>query len=90
MCSWVRKQISKVEDNAKIIADVSFPDEKTAAVVDGTVVSYTSRVSRKPELEVLDEVYTTTRLSKEADAALAPKLSGLTLADLPTYIEGEA
>lgn len=144
MCSWVRKQVSKIEDNAKIIADVSFPDEKTAAVVDGTVVSYTSRVSRKPELEVLDEtgfvcwvaqhfpteivssvrpafltmlrdqalttgfvlgpggevcdsvrlaepvVYTQTRLAKGADDVLAPKLSGLKLADLPTYIEGES
>lgn len=144
MCSWVRKQISKIEDNAKVIADVAFPEEKTAAVVDGKVVSYTSRVSRKPELEVLDDVnfvgwvaqyfpseivssvrpafltmlrdealstgfilgpggevcdyarlaeavvYTTTRLVKEADAVLAPKLSALSLADLPTYIEGES
>jgi hypothetical protein len=54
MCSWVRRQISKIEDSAKVVADVSFPDEKTAAVVDETVVAYTSRVSRKPELEIHD------------------------------------
>lgn len=144
MCSWVRKQISKVEDRAKIAADVTYADEKAAAVIDDTVVAYTSRVSRKPELEILDDLgfvtwvaehypteivstvrpafqamlrdqalttgfilgpggevcefakladpveYTTTRLVKDADTVLAPKLSGLTLADLPAYIEGEA
>lgn len=142
MCSWVRKQVSIIEDAAKVAADVTYADEKMAGVVDGTVVSYTSRVSRKPELEVLDEtgfvawvdehypteivssvrpafvtmlrdqalttgfvigpggevcdavrlgdptVYTQTRLVKDAEGVLAPKLSALTLADLPTYIEG--
>lgn len=55
MCAWVKRHISKIEDRAKTVADVTFPDEKTAAVVNDTVVAYTSRVSRKPELKILDE-----------------------------------
>ncbi len=48
MCAWVKKRISKIEEHAKLVADVSFPDEKTAADVDGTVVAYTSRLTRRP------------------------------------------
>lgn len=57
MCSLVKKRISKIEDAAKAVADVSFPDEKTAAVIGDTVVGYTSRVSRRPAepFAVLDE-----------------------------------
>lgn len=141
MCAWVKKQVGKIEEKAKAEADVTFPEEKTAGVVDGTVVSYTSRVSRKPELKILDDgafvawvaeyypteimpairpaflaelkeraievgavissdgevceaveldepiVYTTTRLTKDADATLQPLLS-MPLVDLPAYIEG--
>lgn len=54
MCAWVRKHIAKIEDSAKADADVSMPEEKSAAVVGDTVVAYTSRISRKPELKVTD------------------------------------
>jgi hypothetical protein len=55
MCSWARKRLAEVEDRAKTAADVAFPDEKMAGVIDGTVVSYTQRVQRKPELKILNE-----------------------------------
>lgn len=146
MCAWVKRHISKIEERAKLVADVSFPEEKTAAAVDGTVVAYTSRVTRKPSepFTVLDEagflnwvlqrwpteveqrvrpawvtilsqgfvidgvltdgegeicehvkvndpvVYTTTRLTKEADDVLQPLLVNESLASLPDLIEGEA
>lgn len=54
MCAWAKKAISKIEDGAKAIADVSFPEEKTAGVVDGTVVSYTQRIQKRPELRILN------------------------------------
>lgn len=143
MCSWVRRQLTKLEDSAKVVADVSFPEEKTAAVVDETVVAYTSRIARKPELEIHNDldfvawvahyyptevvsavrpsfltvlrdnaivagavlgpggevcesaaladpvVYTTTRLTKDADKALQPLLADRALSDLPTFIQGD-
>jgi hypothetical protein len=57
MTAWVKKRISKIEEQARAVADVSYPDEKTAAVVEGKVVSYTSRVSRRPAalFTILDE-----------------------------------
>lgn len=54
MCAWLRKHISKIEDRAKVDADVTMPEEKSAAVVGGKVVAYTSRITRRPELKVLD------------------------------------
>jgi len=56
MCAWLRKHIAKIDDRAKITADVTMPEEKSAAIVDGTVVAYTSRITRRPELKVLDPV----------------------------------
>lgn len=55
MCAWVKQQIKKIEEQAQAEADVTFPDEKTAGSVkdakgDDKVVSYTSRVQRKPEI----------------------------------------
>jgi hypothetical protein len=57
MCAWARKQLAKVEEHAKTVADVTFPDEKMAAVVDDTVVAYTSRQSRRhaEPLNITDE-----------------------------------
>jgi hypothetical protein len=54
LCAWAKKQIARIEDRAKVVADVTYPDEKTAGVVDGVVVSYTSRVERKPDLVIKD------------------------------------
>jgi len=48
LCQFVKKQIGKIEDAAKAVADVSFPDEKVAGVYAGRVVSHTYRGSRKP------------------------------------------
>jgi hypothetical protein len=48
LCQWLKKQIAAVEDAAKAVADVSFPDEKIAGVYAGQVVSHTYRGSRKP------------------------------------------
>lgn len=48
MCQWVKRRLKAVEERAKTVADVSYPSEKTAATVDGTVVGYTQRVTRKP------------------------------------------
>lgn len=144
MCAWVKKQIGKVEDQAKAVADVSIPEEKAAGLVGDTVVSYTSRVARQPELAITDNdmftawvaehyptelvqsvrpsfmtvlrdnaridgavlgpggevcefaelaepvVYTTTRLTKDADKALEPVLGGILLADLPGFIKEPA
>lgn len=141
MCAWVKKQIGKVEDQAKAIADVSIPDEKAAGLVGDTVVSYTSRIARQPELAITDSdmftawvaehyptelvqavrpsfmtvlrdnariagavlgpggevceyaeladpvIYTITRLTKDADRALGPVLGGVSLAELPNFIE---
>lgn len=142
MCAWVRRQIGKVEDQAKAVADVSIPEEKAAGLVGDVVVSYTSRVARQPELHISDNdaftawvaehyptelvhavrpsfltvlrdnaratgavlgpggevcehaeladpvVYTTTRLTKDADKALEPVLGAILLADLPDFIKG--
>jgi hypothetical protein len=142
MCSWARKRLTEVEERAKDAADVSFPEEKTAGVIDGTVVSYTQRIQKRPELKILNPgdftdwvakrwpteiimtvresflpvlreiatehgalidqdgevcdacelidgtVYTTTRLTKDADAVLEPELSKLRIPDLLYYIEG--
>lgn len=49
LCQFVKKQIGKIEDEAKAVADVSFPDEKVAGVYAGAVVSHTFRGSRKPK-----------------------------------------
>lgn len=54
MCAWAKKAISKVEDAAKLVADVSFPEEKTAGVVNDVVVSYTQRIQKRPELKILN------------------------------------
>lgn len=54
MCAWAKKAIAKIEDAAKLIADVSFPEEKTAGVVNDIVVSYTQRIQKRPELKILN------------------------------------
>lgn len=55
MCSWVKKRIGEVEERARAAADVSFPEEKTAGVLNNTVISYTQRVQKRPELKILNE-----------------------------------
>lgn len=55
MCAWLEQRIKAIKKKAQDEADVSFPEEKTAGVVDGTVVSYTSRVARKPELVITND-----------------------------------
>lgn len=48
LCAYLKKRIAKIEEAARVTADVTYPDEKTAGTVAGTVVSYTSRITRKP------------------------------------------
>jgi hypothetical protein len=48
MVAYVKKRLAKIEEYARDYADVSFAEEKTAGVVNGKVVSYTSRVTRRP------------------------------------------
>lgn len=77
LCSWVKKQISKIEDKAKEVADVTYPDEKMAAVINDKVVAYTSRVQRKPELKYDDTFAFTEWVSKhyptEIEWAVRPR-----------------
>lgn len=50
MCAWVEQRVKKIKERAQAVADVTFPEEKTAGVVGDKVVSYTSRVRKKPEI----------------------------------------
>lgn len=57
LCSYVKRRVAAVEERAKRIAEVEFPQEKVAAAIDGTVVAYTGRYTRRPRepFTVLDD-----------------------------------
>ena len=48
MVAWAKKRLAAIERDARLTAEVEYPGEKTAAVVDGQAVAYVSQVTRKP------------------------------------------
>lgn len=55
LCSWAIKELRAIEAQAKDEVDCTYADEQISGVYEGTVVSTTKRVSRKPELKILNE-----------------------------------
>jgi hypothetical protein len=86
MCAWAKKAISKIEDGAKAIADVSFPEEKTAGVVNDVVVSYTQRIQKRPELKILNPGaftdWVAARWPDEIETTVRESFLNLTLRDI--------
>ena len=55
LCSWAIKELREIENRAKDEVDCQYADEQISGVYNDTVISTTKRVSRKPELKILDE-----------------------------------
>lgn len=56
MVAFVRQQLKRIEERARVEVDVRYPEEKICATVDDVVVASTSRVQPSPKLKVEDEV----------------------------------
>lgn len=55
LCSYIIKEVRAIEAQAKDEVDCQYADEQISGVYEGTVVSTTKKVSRKPELKILNE-----------------------------------